>query len=88
MPTRSRRFDSSHTPAVLIYLGHEIRSIREEQRLTIDEVARQTGVDRKTITHLELGQAAGARFMTVYLIADVLGVSIDDLLPSDTERES
>lgn len=82
VPTSPRRprHDASDTPEVLQNLGRKIAAARYDQGLTLDDLADRTGVSRKTITHVELGYSEAVRFMTVYLLAEALEVSMDDLV--------
>ncbi len=58
------------------YIGKEIR---ERQRLTQDELAKKSGVSRSIICGLETGRTKTTTTKTLFRIADVLNVSINDL---------
>jgi transcriptional regulator with XRE-family HTH domain len=58
------------------YIGKEIR---EQQRLTQDELAKKSGVSRSIICGLETGRTKTTTTKTLFRIADVLNVSINDL---------
>ena len=58
------------------YIGKEIR---EGQRLTQDELAKKSGVSRSIICGLETGRTKTTTTKTLFKIAAVLNVSINDL---------
>jgi transcriptional regulator with XRE-family HTH domain len=58
------------------YIGKEIR---EQQRLTQDELAKKSGVSRSIIFGLETGRTKTTTTKTLFRIADVINVSINDL---------
>lgn len=72
------------TPTILPFSGDRLREQRERQGLRQEDLARLTGqqghlINRSTISHLEKGSRSPlARTMKV--LADALGVEIDDLL--------
>ena len=58
------------------YIGKEIR---EGKRLTQDELAKKSGVSRSIICGLETGRTKTTTTKTLFKIAAVLSVSINDL---------
>ena len=58
------------------YIGKEIR---EGKRLTQDELAKKSGVSRSIICGLETGRTRTTTTKTLFKIAAVLNVSINDL---------
>ncbi len=58
------------------YIGKEIR---EGKRLTQDELAKKSGVSRSIICGLETGRTKTTTTKTLFKIAAVLNVSINDL---------
>lgn len=58
------------------YIGKEIR---EGKRLTQDELAKKSGVSRSIICGLETGRMKTTTTKTLFKIAAVLNVSINDL---------
>lgn len=56
-----------------------LREIRKRAGLSQEDLARMVGVERSTVTKWESGQNAPA-LPTLAKLADVLGVSVDDLL--------
>lgn len=61
------------------YIGKEIR---EGKRLTQDELAKKSGVSRSIICGLETGRTKTTTTKTLFKIAAVLNVSINDLFSS------
>lgn len=60
------------------YLGNTIRDLRQKHRLTIAEVAEQTGISRGMLSKIENAQTA-ASLETLVKIANALGVSMATL---------
>lgn len=58
------------------YIGKEIR---EGKRLTQNELAKKSGVSRSIICGLETGRTKTTTTKTLFKIAAVLNVSINDL---------
>ncbi|MBZ4486746.1 XRE family transcriptional regulator [Microbacterium sp. cx-55] len=63
----------STSDGVIDRLGRRIRSLRKAQPLTVQELADRSGVSRRLLTQIELGQA-NPSLVTVDRIAKVLGV--------------
>lgn len=59
-------------------VGARIRELRLERSLTQEELGNASGMDRKTVLYIELGQR-GLGFERLWDIAAVLGVDIADL---------
>jgi transcriptional regulator with XRE-family HTH domain len=62
-----------------------LRRIRKERRLSQRALADRAGVVKSTIYEAEAGKHI-PRIQTLEKLADALGVSIVDLLPSQKER--
>lgn len=60
-------------------LGRQIRLLRERRGLSLNHLARQSGISVTGIRNIEFGRA-NPGLLTVVAILDVLGVSIDDLV--------
>ena len=60
------------------YLGNTIRDLRQKHRLTIAEVAEQTGISRGMLSKIENAQTATS-LETLVKIASALGVSMATL---------
>lgn len=65
------------------YVGAQIRKYRKKEGLTQKELGFRIGVKHNTISGYENGTNEPEQNM-LYAIADVLGVSINDLFPSPT----
>lgn len=59
-------------------LGNKLRKYRKKLKLTQEELAEQTGVDRRTISNLENGKA-NPSFTTLYRLLDCLHIPTDYL---------
>jgi transcriptional regulator with XRE-family HTH domain len=60
-------------------LGRHIARQRHARRMTVDDVAEATGLNRKTVIHTENAIVVPS-LVTLLLIADALGVSVSELL--------
>ncbi|MDJ0336339.1 XRE family transcriptional regulator [Salinibacterium sp. G-O1] len=77
--------EQPHPIDVIERLGRRIRSIRKSQSTTVQELADRSGVSRRLLTQIELGQA-NPSLVTVDRIAKVLGVDFAALTaPKDAE---
>lgn len=63
-----------------VALGKIVRSRREREGMTQDELARRVGMTRTSITNIESGRQK-VQLHTLYDVADALNVPIKDLLP-------
>lgn len=72
-PTRRGR-PPAHSAAekILLSLGARLKTLREEQEMTVAEVARITGIAPQTIIQLE-ESGRPIRFPVMYQIAECLG---------------
>ena len=55
-----------------------MRMHRERARLTQCELAKLSGINQATISALEIGRNSGGNLDTIELLADALGLSIDE----------
>ena len=60
-------------------MGYRIKEIREKRNLTQEDLARESGVSRATISALENGVSRATTTKTLMNIARALGVSIEEL---------
>lgn len=65
--------------AQLRNLGRQIRSLREHRGLSLNQLARQSGISVTGIRNIEFGRA-NPGLLTVVAILDVLGLSLDELV--------
>lgn len=72
-PTRRGR-PPAHSSAekILLSLGARLKSLREEQKMTVSQVAKSTGIAPQTIIQLE-ESGRPIRFPVMYQIAECLG---------------
>jgi transcriptional regulator with XRE-family HTH domain len=61
-----------------------MRTARDAQGLTLDQLAEATGIDRATLNRYELGRQAPS-FERGMLVARVLGVSLDSIARGETD---
>lgn len=72
------------TPVAIFYaqLGENIAHTRKALHMRQGELAAMLGVTRTSVTNIEAGRQKPL-VHTVFLIAEVLNCSVDDLLPRD-----
>ena len=71
--------ESEHPQQQLVLLGQALRSLREEQGLTIDELATASAVHRQRIHALETGYL-DPTYELLLALADALGVQPSALI--------
>lgn len=60
-------------------MGYRIREIREQQKMSQEELAQKSGVSRTTISNLENNTDRTTMISTLQKIARALGVSVDQI---------
>lgn len=60
-------------------MGYRIKEIREEKKMTQEDLAKAAGLTRTTISLLETGATKSASSKTLLSIANALGTTIDSL---------
>ena len=60
-------------------LGQRVRRLRQEHKLTQEELAEQIGVSHSFVGHIERGSRK-ASLETLVMLANVMEISTDDLL--------
>lgn len=58
-------------------MGYRIKEVREEKRMTQEELSEKSGVSRGTISALENGSMRNTSSKTLVKIASALGVTVD-----------
>lgn len=56
-----------------------IKKVREEKKLTLDELSKLTGINKGNLSRIERGEV-DAKISTVCMIAKALKVSLDDII--------
>lgn len=64
-------------------MGYKIKEVREEMRMTQEELAKKSGVSRTTISGLENGSARSASTKTLLKLAVALNTTIDRIFFAD-----
>ena len=67
------------TDQFLSRIGERVRALRTEQSLTVQQLADRSGISRRLLTQIELGQA-NPSLVSVTRIARALGTEFTDLL--------
>lgn len=65
-------------------VGMRIREIREEKKLSLEELGNRIGITKSYMSRLETGKKP-INLKNLHLIAEALGVDVTDLFP-DKER--
>ena len=65
-------------------IGNNIRKFRNKLKISQDTLSKKTGLAFHTIAKIESGVTPDPRIGTVNRIADVLGVTLDDLIKQTT----
>lgn len=60
-------------------MGYRIKEVREEKRMTQEELANKSGVSRATISALENGTARATSTKTLLKLAEALGTTVDSI---------
>ena len=66
-------------------MGERLRAVRRARGLSLRELAKQLDVSPSLISQVETGRASPS-VSTLYAIAQVLSVSVDDLLFDEADR--
>jgi len=70
----------------LIQLGQTIRSLRLGREWSLAQLGEKSGVTKAYLSDLENGNAGKPNIQYVFLVANALGVTIDELLGSSKPR--
>jgi len=76
---RGRPAARSPAEEILLSLGTKFKAIREEQKLSVAQVAKRTGIAPQTIIQLE-NSGRPIRFPVMYQIAECLNFRLEFLL--------
>lgn len=60
-------------------MGYRLREIREERKMTQEELERKSGVSRQTISAIENGRMGNVMVGTLMALANALDTTIDSL---------
>lgn len=60
-------------------MGYRLKEVREEKRLTQEELAAKSGVSRQTIVAIETDPTYNTTFNTLVKLSDALETPIDNL---------
>ena len=61
-------------------MGYRLREIREERKMTQEELERKSGVSRQTISAIENGRMGNVMVGTLMALANALDTTIDSLI--------
>jgi transcriptional regulator with XRE-family HTH domain len=70
-----------------LHFGKQVRTARENLGVSRDDFAREVGTSTSTIARLELA-GAEPKLHVVLAIANILGMTLDDLLVGDAKQAS
>ena len=60
-------------------MGYRLKEVREEKRMTQEELAAKSGISRQTIISIETDPNYNTTFNTLVKLSDALGISIDQI---------
>lgn len=90
MATRSGRTDKTLTPATVMTppkVGQEIQRIRNERKLTLEELSRAAGVSKSMLSEIERNRA-NPTIAVVWRLTNALGISLDHLFSQNREENT
>lgn len=61
-------------------LGKNLKKLRQQKKLSQEKLARLADISYNTISKIEAGKAMNPTFETLSRLADLFGVSIDELV--------
>lgn len=68
-------------------MGYRIKELREQKKMTQEELSAASGVSRVTIALIEAGTTKNASGQTLLKIATALGTTIDSLFFDDDAQK-
>ena len=60
-------------------MGYKVKEVREERRMTQEELAKKSGVSRPTIIAIETGTAKDVKISTLLKLANALGTTVSEI---------
>lgn len=64
-------------------IGEHIKARREQKRITLSELARRVGISKGYLSNLEAGNSDAPSVYIVARIAQILGVTVEQLIAPD-----
>lgn len=64
-------------------MGYRLKEVREEQKMTQEELERKSGVSRQTISAIENNRCGQVMSGTLIALANALGTTIDKIFFHD-----
>jgi len=71
----------------LVRFGEQLRRVREQQRLTVVDLAGRSNISPTRVAKLEAG-LTDPRFDVLVALSDGLGVGLSALIPDDEEGQA
>ncbi|WP_367391884.1 helix-turn-helix domain-containing protein [Lewinella sp. LCG006] len=69
------------------WIGNEVSKLRRKKRLSQAKLAELTGLSRSSVSNIEKGRQQSPLHV-LWQIAEVLGVPITDIIPTNNEHET
>lgn len=60
-------------------MGYKLKEVREEKRMTQEELAEKSGVSRPTIVALETGKTTDVKMSTLQKLASAMDTTVQDI---------
>lgn len=72
---------AGHTPArkEVKKVGYKLKEVREEKRMTQEELAEKSGVSRPTIVALETGKTTDVKMSTLQKLASAMDTTVQEI---------
>ena len=64
-------------------MGFRLKEVREEQKMTQEELERKSGISRQTISAIENGRCGNVMSGTLFALANALGTTVDKIFFED-----
>lgn len=60
-------------------MGYKLKEVREEKRMTQEELAEKSGVSRPTIVALETGKTTDVKMSTLQKLASAMDTTVQEI---------
>lgn len=64
----------------MIQFGKWVKAKREEEHMSLDDLAKQVGICKSYLHRLERGERSNPSYITVFLLAKALGKDLDEII--------
>ena len=68
-------------------MGNKLKMLREEKRMTQEELAKKSGISRQTIIAIENDKYSDVLLGTIAALADALGRTVDNIFYPERQKD-